>query len=253
MLHFIKATTATLAAVLLTALSPSSKAWATVFTGSSNGTFGTPIIDPAIDTNATFSIEKPNAQTESFILGEPGNGSMPNKLTFIGENFSTIPGQIFSIGSLSYLNGQTFSGTNVSSVPLSVDLNFLQPAMAQQKFEYSFAFNLTPNSEQSSSADTLTLSNNPTPRTFEIEQAKYSLEVLGFSLDNGTSFTQDFQVPEDQVANGFLFAQIKLAAMSNGPTTPSNPEDIPEPAMLQALLLVSATTLLMRRNNLAPA
>jgi hypothetical protein len=253
MLHFIQATTATLAAVLLTALLPSSKAWATTFTGSSNGTFGTPVIDTAIDSNATFSIEKPDSQTESFILGEPGNGSVPNKLTFAGTTFSTVPEQIFSVGSLSYLNGQTFSGTNVSSVPLSVAFNFLQPAMAQQKFEYNFTFNLTPNTDQSSSADSLTLSNNPAPRTFEIEQAKYSLEVLGFSLDNGTTFTQNFQVPEDQVANGLLFAQIKLASMSNGPTEPNTPTDIPEPAMLQALMLLGVTTLLMKRTKIAPA
>ncbi len=253
MLHSINVAMATLAAVLLTALSPNPKAWAAGFIGSSNGTFGTPIIDPSVDSEPTFSIENPDAQTESFILGEPGNGSMPNKLTFTGTTFSAIPEQVFSVGALSYLNGQTFSGTNVSSVPLSVNLNFLQPAMTQQTFEYSFAFNLTPNSDQGSSADSLTLSSSSAPRTFEIEQKKYSLEILGFSLDNGASFTQDFQVPEDQVANGILFAQIKLASMPSEPTEPANPTDIPEPAMLQAMLLLGLTTLLSKRNSIAPA
>jgi hypothetical protein len=254
MLHFINIATATLAAVLLTALSPSSKAWAaTLFTGSSYGAFGTPVIDTVIDSNATFSIEKPNAQSESFILGEPGDGSMPNKLTFVGTTFSAIPEQVFSVGSLSYLNGQTFSGTNVSSVPLGVRLNFLQPAPTQQQFEYSFAFNLTPNSDQSSSADSLTLSKNPAPQTFEFEQAKYNLEILGFSIDNGVTFTRDFQVPEDQIADGVLLAQIKLASLSGSPTEPENPQDIPEPAMLQAILLLGATTVLLKRSRMASA
>jgi hypothetical protein len=255
MLHFINVATATLAAVLLTAISSSPKAWAATvftgssFTGSSHGAFGTPVIDTLIDANATFSIEKPNAQSESFILGEPGNGSMPNKLTFVGTTFSTMPEQVFSVGSLSYLNGQTFSGTNVSSVPLGVSLNFLQPGPTQQQFQYSFAFNLTPNSDQSSSADNLTLSENPAPQTFEFEQAKYNLKILGFSVDNGVTFTRDFQVPEDQIANGVLLAQIKLASLSSSPIEPEKPQDIPEPALLQALLLVGATTVVLRKRT----
>jgi hypothetical protein len=250
MLHFINVATATLAAVLLTIISSSPKAWAaTVFTGNSNGVFGTPVIDTLIDTNATFSIEKPNAQSESFILGEPGNGSMPNKLTFVGTAFSTVPEQVFSVGSLSYLNGQTFSGTHVSSVPLGVSLNFLQPGPTQQQFQYSFTFNLTPNSDQSSSADNLTLSENPAPQTFEVEQAKYDLKILGFSVDNGVTFTRDFQVPEDQIANGILLAQIKLASLPSSPIEPERPQDIPEPPLLEALLLAGATTVVLRKRT----
>jgi hypothetical protein len=254
MLRFIKAATATLAAVLLTALSSNSKVWAaTVFAGDSLGTFGTPTVDAAVDANATFSIENPNAQTESFLLGEPGDGSVPNKLTFIGTTFSTAPEQVFSVGTLSYLNGQTFKGTNVSNVPLGVNLTFLQPVLTQQRFDYSFAFSLTPNRDRDSSADSLTLSENPTPRPLEIEQAKYSLEILGFSLDNGATFTRDLQVSEDQVANGILFAQIRLASIAAEPTAPAAPTDIPEPAVGQALLLLGITTTLLKRARPASA
>ncbi|MGB3300073.1 MAG: choice-of-anchor K domain-containing protein [Phormidesmis sp.] len=273
--YFANVASATFVAILITALSPSSKAWAaTLFMGDSNGTFGSPTIDSSVDSAATFSIEKPNSETESFVSGEPGDGSMPNKLTFVRRSFSALPNQAFSIGSLSYLNGQTFSGTNVSSVPISISLNLLEPAQTQQ-FEYSFMFNLTPNADTHSSADSLTISDNPTPQAFTLAQETYQLKVLGFSADNGVTFTRQFQVPEDQAINSVLFAQIeKEDSMPEPPTKPTEPEspiqqptepteppvqpteptEVPEPVLLSGLLAGGSVILLKkRRSNLAQA
>ena len=252
--HFTNVASVTSTALLLTALLPSSKAWAaTFFMGGSSGEFGTPIVDPSVDDAATFSVEKPSSETESFISGEPGEGSMPNKLSFTNTSFAAIPDQIFSVGSLSYLNGQTFSGTNVSSVPISINLSFLEPTQTQQ-FEfgvtYSFTFNLTPNADTSGSADSLTISENPAPQTFAIAQEAYSLEVLGFSPDNGATFTRRFQVPEDQAINSTLFAQIKReGAMPESPMQPTNPTDVPEPAFLSGLAVLGGAILLKKKQR----
>ena len=247
--HFTTLTSATSTALLLTALLPGSKAQAaTFFMGDSNGEFGTPVVDPSVDNEAAFSVEKPNSETESFISGEPGDGSMPNKLTFTKKSFAAIPDQIFPVGTLSYLNGQTFSGTNVSSVPISISLSLLEPAQTQQ-FEYSFMFNLTPNTD-TSSADSLTVSENPAPQIFKLAQETYSLKVLGFSPDNGTTFTRRFQVPEDQAIDSTLFAQINRAnAISKSPMQPTSPTEVPEPAFLSGLAVLGGAILLKKKQR----
>ncbi len=249
--HFITVAPATSIALLLTALLPSSKAWAaTFFMGGSTGEFGTPVVDPVVDAEATFSVEKPSFETELFISGEPGAGSMPNKLTFTQKSFSAIPDQIFSVGSLSYLNGQTFSGTNVSSVPISINLSLLEPAQTQQQFKYSFMFNLTPNADTNSSADSLTISENPAPQTFTLAQETYSVKVLGFSPDNGVTFTRRFQVPEDQAIDSTLFAQIEREEpIPNSPMQPTDPTDVPEPAFLSGLVVLGGTILLKKKHQ----
>ena len=240
MLHSIKFASATLIAILLSALSPSAKVWAAVIvSGSSNGSFGTPLIDPSIDSESVFSIEQPDLRTEIFTVGEPGEGSMSNKLTFTGIDFSANSDQAFSIGNLTYLNGQTFSGTNVSSVPLGVGINLLQPAQTQQQFEYRFAFNLTPNTDTGGSADSLSISENPSPQIFTVGQETYSVEILGFSPDDGATFARSFQVPEDQSIDGSLFAKVKLASMTGGGPRNEQPTDIPEPTAIAGLLVIA--------------
>ena len=253
--HLTTVASATSTALLLTALLPSSKAWAaTFFMGGSTGEFGTPVVDPSVDTEATFSVQKPDAETESFVSGEAGDGSMPNKLTFTKKSFSAIPDQIFSVGNLSYLNGQTFSGTNVSSVPISINLSLLEPTKTQQQFEYSFTFNLTPNADISTSADSLTISKNPAPQTFTLAQETYSVKVLGFSPDNGVTFIRRFQVPEDQAIDSTLFAQIKQEeSIPNSPAQPTDPTDVPEPAFLSGLMVLGGTILLKKKQQLSSA
>ncbi|KPQ35449.1 MAG: hypothetical protein HLUCCA11_10830 [Phormidesmis priestleyi Ana] len=244
---------AALAAVFVLVLSPNQRLQAaTLFTGSSNGIFGTPIIDASVDSEALFSIERAGPRTESFLVGEPGVGSMPNQLTFSGQSFSVMPEQTFAIGNFFYHNGQTFSGTNVSAVPISVSLNFHQPTQAQQQFEYRFTFGLTPNIATSSSADSLTISQNPAPQAFALNQSNYpenySVEVLGFSLDQGATFTRNFQIPEDRSINSTLFARIQKNSTAYDLTKPSSssPVSIPEPALLTGLLLLGSTTFLSK-------
>lgn len=112
---------------------------------------------------------------------------MPNRLAFSVSGFATAENQLFSVGSLSYLNGQTFSGTNVSGVPFILELILNSPIQSQFQFQYQFGFNLTPNTDPGSTADTLTLSSRTQSQSFDFEQNPYSLDLLGFSLDRDAS------------------------------------------------------------------
>lgn len=244
MFHSVRAASATAVAVvslIVSAVNAPAKA-AVIFTGESSGTFGTPTIDPAVDPNATFRTERPNPGSEIFILGDPGEGSMPNQLAFSRTPFAISTDRPFSVGNLSYLNGQTFSGTNVSSVPFSVELALNPPVQSQYRFAYQFTFNLTPNTTDNtdSTADTLDISGNPQTQSFDFENDTYSLGLLGFSQDGGATFTQELRALEDQTVNSQLFAQIQLTSVA--PPTES-PVSIPEPALLLGLSLIGGVSL----------
>ncbi|MFK8182606.1 MAG: choice-of-anchor K domain-containing protein [Phormidesmis sp.] len=227
---------------------------ATLFVGESRGAFGAPTVDPSIDSEATFRVENPSPQTEDFLLGEPGQDSAPNRLSFTGQGFSVLSEQTFSVGSLTYRNGQTFEGTNVSSVPLGISLDLIQPLQAQRSFEYSFTFNLTPNTAQGGSADSLVISENPAPQTLLIQDKTFSIELLGFSADDGNTFVSSFQIPEDQSVSSTLFAQITPVPGDVGSpveTPNGQPTRVPEPAILPSLLALGAVVRIKR--NLLPA
>lgn len=254
MLHPLHLASSTFAAVSLV-LFQSSHAWAaTLFLGNSSGTFESPLVDQSVDPEATFSTEKPNPQSETFVMGRPDNSSIPNKLTFWSNSFAAIPEQAFAVGNLTYLNGQTFTGTHVSSVPLSIQLNLAEPAQAQRRFKYTFGFDLTPNTDLNGSADNLLVSDNPQAQTFKFDQKLYSLALLGFSPDGGATFSRIFEVPEDKTISSTLYAQIKLASPQHlsgqppvmplppemPPETPSEtPVKVPEPAAVAGLMLLS--------------
>lgn len=108
-------------------------------------------------------------------------------------------------------------------------------------------FSLTPNTD-SSSADSLTISENPAPQTFTLAQETYSLEVLGFSPDNGVTFTRRFQIPEDQAIDSTLFAQIKReGSIPENPMQPTEPTDVPEPAFLSGLVVLGGAIALRKK------
>ena len=247
MFHSVRAASATAFAVvslIVSAVNAPARA-AVIFTGNSSGTFGAPTIDPEVDPDATFRTESPAPGSEIFILGDPGEGSMPNQLAFSHAPFVASTNQPFSVGNLSYLNGQTFSGTNVSSVPFNLELALNPPVQSEYQFQYQFTFNLTPNTtdDTNATADTLNISGNPQTQSFEFEDNIYSLSLLGFSQDEGTTFTQELQAFEDQTVDSQLFAQIKLNSIAP-PTNP--PTSVPEPALPSGLLLLSGMSLLKR-------
>ena len=214
------------------------------FIGDSSSRFGLPSINEETDPDAMFSTERLSPKVETFLWGEPGPNSMQNSLTFSGTQFETNLDQTFSVGTLSYLNGQTFEGTNVTSVPLEVSFDFIEPAGQQVQAAYQFGFNLTPNDEAANSADRLTVMKQPDAQTFTIADQSYQLDLLGFSRDNAVSFADSFLVPEDSVAQSTLFARIRLAASST--PNPESPVAVPEPSMMMGLLALGGYCLRKR-------
>lgn len=249
MLHSLAFVRAALTATVLAALFPITQAQAAaLFAGDSRGSFGAPLVDPSIDSEATFRVENPDSKTEAFLLGAPGPDSTPNQLSFTGQTFSVPSESAFSVGSLTYRNGQTFQGTNVSSVPLSISLNLSQPSQLQRSFDYQFTFSLTPNTDQTGSADSLIVSKNPAPQAFSIQDSDFSVELLGFSADNGETFTRSFQVPEDNSISSTLFAQI--SSTDDGIIIPGDqPTKVPEPSIFAGLLLAGAAMRLSRSDR----
>ena len=250
MLHPAILAPAALTAVSLTLFLPNTSALAVdssqdaLFSGSGSGSFGVPTIDESIDPDAMFSIERGSPETETFVLGEPGPDSMPNRLSFSGNSFEAAIDQTFAVGSLSYLNGQTYGGTHVSSVPLAINLKLDQPVNNRPSISYHFGFDLTPNDNSPTSADRLMISENPETQTFTVSARDYQLDVLGFSQDNGTTFANSLQVSEDSIVESTLFAQIQLAAASLDENIPA---EIPEPASISGLLLLGGCFLIRKK------
>lgn len=246
MSHCANLTSAVLAAVSLTLVMPDQQASAaTIFTGKSSGTFGTPTVDANDHPDAVFSIRNIQEKGETFTFGEASPGSMPNMVSFLGQPFSASAEKAFKVGNLSYFNGQTFIGTDVASVPLSLNLAFEQPVSAQQQFDYRFTFDLTPNNDETSNADNLVISNNPAPQPLTVDEARYRVELLGFSPDNGTTFSRSFQASEDEVVTSTLFAQLKLTSINRDikELDDSTPTEIPEPASVSGLFILGAAIL----------
>lgn len=245
MFHRLRSTTAAVIAVGLSFLSANTSALAAVtFTGSSSSFFGPPKINLEQDPNATFSIDSPTPGSTRFTLGKPGDSSQPNRLTFTQSDFTTTGNTPFSIGDLAFFNGQTFDGTNVSSVPLNIELGLNAIPQSRYPFQYQLAFDLTLNNTENydSEADSLAILDTTRIQSFDFEQNTYELNLLGFSQDGGQTFARSLQVSEDQTASSTLFAQITLAAIdSNRP-----PTDIPEPALLSTYLLLGSLLLKKR-------
>ncbi len=60
--------------------------------------------------------------TNSITWGSPASGSAPGSLSVAGTNFSTTFDLPFVIGTLSYFNGSTFLGTELTGADLSLEL-----------------------------------------------------------------------------------------------------------------------------------
>ena len=257
MLHFVRATTTAailrqrgcaIAAVfsILSAVNISAAAAATNFSGTSSGSFGLPEIDLDRDPNPTFSVERTAIGSTTFTLGQPGESSRPSQLTFTQTSFTAIEDDPFSVGEISFFNGQTFDGTNVSGVPLNVELILDSVSRSPYQFQYQFNFDLTLNdaANYDGDADIVAIVDRTQTQPFNFEQKTYELALLGFSQDEGSTFAQSLSAFEDRVVTSTLFAQIELAAINaaNNPAT-----DIPEPPLLAALLAFGSTLLIERR------
>ena len=249
MLHFFRATTTATIAVIFSMIATANiatSAAAFSFEGETSGSFGLPEIDPNQDPNPTFSVESLAPGNTRFTLGQPGEDSRPNHLAFTAASFTATENEPFSVGEIAFFNGQTFDGTNVSGVPLNIELSLDSVSQSPYQFQYQFEFDLTLNNTDNydDDADFVAIEDETQTYSFDFEQTSYELAFLGFSQNNGETYNQPLRALEDQTVSSTLFAQIKLAAIdaANNPAT-----DIPEPALITACLALGSTLLLKRR------
>lgn len=177
---------------------------ATVFAGTASATFGTPF--------PTENVFYTGVGTNDFSTGVPAFGAQNNRYLIEGNAFSAAELTPFAVANLTYRNGQTNTGTEVISVPVSFVLSFTSPSgIGAQAFNFTFAFDFTPNGAEPVSNplndDLLKVENVQATSSFVYDNKEYTLRLLGFGADPN-SLASEFRLPEDQITQSKLWAQI---------------------------------------------
>jgi hypothetical protein len=176
--------------------------------GSTSGTFinpnpsGSPIVTTGVGTS-------------SFTWGQ-GDPNPPNSMNFAGGPFNTTTGTSFELGTLTYFNGTTDSGTTPMSVQLSVSLAFTMPAGAgTQTSAFTLNLDSTPNTGTAQqNADFVTFPSGFSNTIFTVSGTKYTLELTGFENVTGnagflgSNGNTEFHVEEGGTASAQLFGMV---------------------------------------------
>ncbi|QSJ15913.1 choice-of-anchor K domain-containing protein [Nostoc sp. UHCC 0702] len=214
--------TATLTTVASLTIANSVQA-APPFTGASSGTWATP-------TPSGSPYVYNGVGTNTFDWGDAdGFGTGPNILSFDGNSFSTGIDTPFQVGNLTYFNGTTVVGTTPSSVPLDVLLAFTDPGGLNKSFSFDFNLVSTENTgTPEENADFVFPPSTFSSTSFNFGGQDYTLQLLGFSKDGGTTIVNQFNVLENARDTAGLYAQITKV-----------PKPIPEPSSLLGLMLLN--------------
>jgi hypothetical protein len=176
-----------------------------VFEGSSDATFGVP-------TPSNGTVVYSGVGTNEFRHGQAIPGSTQNILVMDSIVFSTGPDTPFAISHLTYTNGQTLDGTHVETVPVDIEMTFTDPAGLVETFDFEFDFDLTPNTTGDPVLDADTLRpvdvNSQSDTVIQVGGNVYTLELIGFSSDGGSTIETSFILPEDATTESDLYAQI---------------------------------------------
>lgn len=189
-------------------------------------------------------------------------------LGFAGvDNVALGVGQVFNIGTLKHYNN-TIWDRAATQVDFSLNLDFDNASIGQQKFDFSLSVDETINDASAHAggvcpyrttghgcSDKITwdFALN-SQNSFEYEGTKYTLELVGFSddadfnfdgntLDNFTPATQ-FISQERGTSQASIYARIvELGDYSDVPT------DVPEPTMMLGLGVMGAFFVKSRRKR----
>lgn len=201
-------------------------AQAALFQGNTLAEFGTPSptggsIVYTIN-NGTFA-----SPTSRFTTG---NGaawhSPPNSLRMVGTSFDTDTETPFNVADLTYYNGITATNSTVDEVPMTLWLEFTSPFTQSESILFSFNFEFTPNLTGNNvlDADILTPVDVDSSQAFEQSGATYTLSLLGFSSDGGTTLADEFVLPENRCTSSSLYAELT--------STLQGEAVVPEPATI---------------------
>lgn len=203
-------------------------AQAAAFSGAANCSFNTVVGEIAGPVLTPFTITNGDVGgIAQFEWGEPASGSFSNyfRCDGVGSDAGDTPwagdsGDVFKIADFSYRNGAVLStGNPPGGVNMSFLLNFIAPSGITNTFTYSFDIINTPNNTGNNvlDGDIVSLLNGISPTSFVVAGTAYTLEILGFSSDGGSTVRTDFSSPENSIATAGLFGRITTARLNQVP------------------------------------
>ena len=210
-------------------------AFAVTFTGSAVGTWN----NADSTDNGDFLVVSGNdvGGEAYFNWGTCGGSNCNNQFMFDGTGsdglplWSTSDETPFVIGDFSYRNGSVQNANGNVTVDLAVALSISTPLALNQNFNFSFHIVNTPNNHQDpeDNADHVVVNSVFSNTLFNYLGVNYTLQLLGFSSDNGATIRTDFTSLEGQTALAKVYGKIT-----------SDVSGVPEPtgvALLAAGLL----------------
>jgi hypothetical protein len=175
------------------------------FTGSSAGIFVHPAPpDAVVD----------GVGTARFSWGD----GTPSSLLFQGRGFTAKFKEVFSLGTLIYLNGNTL-GDEASQVDLQVTIMLTTPEGVSQPFTQTLPLTNTTNipEDPEASADRVFLPTAFPKVVFELGGVEYTLNFIGFGTVEGQGFAtalSSFHVLEGGIASAELLGSITPACVT---------------------------------------
>lgn len=118
----------------------------------------------------------------------------------------------FVMSNLSYFNAEIWApGSSIYELPVTTKINITNlVGVPAPTFNFAFRLNFTDNQGMSQGVpDTLQYINPSSPNTFTYGSKTYTMRLLGFSNNNGNTFTSTYQLPEYQTTTSQLFAQFE--------------------------------------------
>lgn len=193
-----------LAAVLL---SIAGSVPASVLSGDALGAWVNPVATEGV------SISNEDASGVALIeWGTPAEGSFTSRLEFDGiGGWAAGLDELFSIGTLDYRNGSV-TATDLSGVDLRVSLDVLTPALPPTSFEFQVDIVNTSNDCMplpDCADDRLFIRSQVSGTRFLLDGLAYTLALIGFSEDGGSTTTREFGAPEGGTRRAELFARIQ--------------------------------------------
>ena len=188
------------------------------------------------DPSTVFAINNTDVGgVASFDFGTPfAIDSVANLFTFNGVGsdggvgFTSASEVPFSIGRFSYRNGGTTAPSTlaINAIDLSIGLSLTAPGTLTRNFDYGFGIQVVPNNtgDPVLDGDIATIASRATSASFNLQNTDYTLTLLGFSIDGGSTFTTRFDSPEDSTTTAEVFATIT-----------TNLIPVPEPTSLALL------------------
>ena len=142
-------------------------------------------------------------------LGTPEFASF---VQFDGTNFSTGTDSNFTLGKLTYQNGETDGGSEPKGdIPLNIALSVTQPESNTQTFKFVVKNQVTVNSTRNAvlDGDRLLFSGAGLSKDrIKVAGVEYTLDLFGFTSDGGKSTVGQFDSPEGTTATATLLGKI---------------------------------------------